>query len=419
VTEQELRELLHEHAAADGVPGAALGLLQDGAEAHVWYGVADARTGVPIDADSRFSVGSLTKPMVATVVVRLAEEGRLSLDDPIARRVPELRGVAWAERATVRDLLANRSGLPLRSGLEFDFAARERDDDVLARLAARVAAEEPTTLDWSYTNVGWCLLGRAVENVAGTVWEDVMQSMLLGPAHMSRTAFGAGPRVAGHALTADGPVPVEPLTARTYGPAGTTAVSPVGDLLRFAALHLGDPALATLREAQPSPRIHGWFDGWCLGWACFNWDGGRVWGWDSVVSGERAFLRLFPEQHGAIVLMTNGENGRALYRSLFPELMRSHFELGVPPLQLDARPGVAGDLSRFAGVYAWPDRRIEVVATDSCLLTQGGTEALPLDACTFLVDRTDHDNPTITFGSFDATGRPRVLYAMLWGLPRE
>ena len=55
--------------------------------------------------------------------------------------------------------------------------------------------------------------------------------------------------------------------------------------------------------------------------------------------------------------MTNSDTGRALYRSLFPELMQSLFEITVPPLRLDAEPGAAGDLSRFAGVYAWHDRR--------------------------------------------------------------
>ena len=71
----------------------------------------------------------------------------------------------------MRDLLANRSGLPLRVGLEFDFAGHAgEDDDVLSRFAARVAAEEPTDVDWSYTNAGWCLLGRAIETVTGSVW---------------------------------------------------------------------------------------------------------------------------------------------------------------------------------------------------------------------------------------------------------
>jgi hypothetical protein len=101
--------------------------------------------------------------------------------------------------------------------------------------------------------------------------------------------------------------------------------------------------------------------------------------------------------------------------------MPSLFGISIAPLRLDASPGAAADLARFAGVYAWPDRQVDVAATASGLLLKseaGEIEALPLDERTFLVDPVEPDNPTVTFGRFDAAGRPRVLYDMLWGLPR-
>ena len=119
--------------------------------------------------------------------------------------------------------------------------------------------------------------------------------------------------------------------------------------------------------------------------------------------------------------MTNANTGRAMYRTLFTELMESMFGIEVPALRLDAATRAAGDLSLFAGVYAWPDRRVEIEADRSRLLIKserGEAEARPLDERTFLVDDMDPDNPTVTFSAFDAVGRPRVLYEMLWGLPR-
>jgi len=124
------------------VPGAAIGVLRDGATTTAYHGVADTGTGEPVTPETRFPIGSLTKPMVATVLARLAEAGRLSLDDSAATQVPELRGVAWAERATVRDLLANRSRLPLSAEVEFSFSAFEDDDEALSRLAAKAATGE-------------------------------------------------------------------------------------------------------------------------------------------------------------------------------------------------------------------------------------------------------------------------------------
>ena len=104
----DLAGLLGEHMSTHAVPGAAIGVLRDTAVTVAYSGVADATTGEPVTAATRFAVGSLAKSMVATVIARLAEAGRWSLEDPVATHVPELGGVDWAARATLRDLLANR-----------------------------------------------------------------------------------------------------------------------------------------------------------------------------------------------------------------------------------------------------------------------------------------------------------------------
>jgi CubicO group peptidase (beta-lactamase class C family) len=422
VDKADLTDLIREHASRHSVPGAAIGVLRAGTSTTAYYGVEDVTTGEAVTSKTRFSVGSLTKSMVATVIVLLAEEGLLSLDDPVAARVPELRRIGWAKRATLRDLLANRSGLPLRDELEFGFA--DRKDQQVARLAEDLAATVPASDVWSYSNVGWCLLGRAIEAATGVPWEDAMRRHLFDRADMRQTTFATDgvpkPRAVGHELTADGLVPVEPLISRAYAPAGASVMATLTDVLRFAALHLDEASLASLRTEHAEVSIYGWFDSWCLGWARFSWEGSPVWGWDGLVNGERSVLRIVPERHAAIALMTNSATGRAMYRSLFPDVMRSLFAISVPPLPLDPSSGAA-DLSRFAGAYAWPDRRVEVTSTADALIIkskQGETKALPLDTRTFLVDASDSDNPTVTFGAFDAAGRPQVLYLMLWGLPR-
>ena len=424
MSELDLASLLREHAFKHSVPGAAIGILRDGVTTTAYHGLAD--TGEPVTSETRFPIGSLTKPMVATLLARLAEAGHFSLDDWAATHVQEVRSAAWAERATVRDLLANRSRLPLSEEVEFSCSAFGDDDEALSRFAAKAATGEQTPPFWSYTNAGWCLLGRAIETLTGLAWEEAMQINLFAPAGMDDTTFatrpGAEPRASGHEITAEGPVTVEPWVSRAYGPAGASVLSTVADMLRFAALHLEDPSLASLRVSYAEIRIHAWLDAWCLGWARFDWDGGPVWGWDGLIPGQRSVLRLMPERGGAVVLMTNSDTGRAMYRSLFGELLEPLFGISVPTLQLEPSPEAADDLSRFAGVYAWPDRRWEVAATDTGLVMDGpsGTiEALPVDDCSFLVDADDPDNPTMTFGAFDADGCPGVLYQMLWGLPRR
>ena len=424
--EDELGTLLAAHADRHSVPGAAIGILRGGVVTTATYGTANIGTGQAVTAETRFSAGSLTKSMVATVIAALADAGRLSLNDPVSVHVPELRAGGWADRATVLDLLANRSGLPLSAAVEFGFSShRDTDDRALARLVAEIGADRPASAIWSYTNVGWCVLGRVIETVTGDTWEVAMRHHLFDRAGMTSTTFATGSepvrRIVGYDVTRSGAVAVEPLVSRAYGPAGTSVVSTVTDLLRFARLHLEDPSLAALRVAGADVSIRGWFDAWCLGWARFEWEGGRVWGWDGLINGERSTLRILPGHDAAFVLLTNSSSGRALYRTLFSELMPTLFGITVPSLRLDPSPGSAGDLTRFAGVYGWPDREIEVTATARSLrirTEQGETEALPIDDRVFLVDALDPDNPTVTFGAFDAAGRPKVLYDMLWGLPR-
>ena len=212
--------------------------------------------------------------------------------------------------------------------------------------------------------------------------------------------------------------------SRAYGPAGTTAVSTVADVLSLATLHFEDDALLALREPSAEVAITGWLDAWCHGWARFDWPGGPVYGWDALVPGERSILRFVPHQRVAVALMTNASTGRAMYRSLLPELLGPWLGIDMPDTRLtnppdDTRPPL--DLSRYAGLYAWPDRRVEVVAQrDRLLVTSEGvtSEAVPLDDRTFVVDPADPDNPTITFGDFDGVGRPKLVYLMLWALPR-
>jgi CubicO group peptidase (beta-lactamase class C family) len=418
-----LTSLLREHASKHSVPGAALGILRGDEVATAFWGVENTNTQEPVTAATRFAVGSLGKSMVATAISRLAADARLSLDDPAAAYVPELRGT-WGEQSTVRDLLANRSRLPLSEELEFSGFEGE-DDEVLGRFAAAVAKGEPTAGLWSYTNAGWCLLGRAIEKITGLTWEDAMVATLLSPVRMDETTFATTkqdePRASGYTVTVEGVTPSEPWTPRALGPAGSTLLSTVGDMLRLAQLHLEDRSLAALRAPQAAVRIHGWLDSWCLGWAQFDWDDGPVWGWDGVISGQRSVLRLMPERDGAVVLLTNGSTGRAASRSLFGELLKEWFEIDAPALSLEPSTRGADDLSRFAGVYAWPDRSWTVQATDTELVLEGDGRrvvALPLDDRSFLVDAADPDEPSITFGAFDSSGRPGVLYDMLWGLPR-
>jgi CubicO group peptidase (beta-lactamase class C family) len=422
---RDLAHLLADEIARHPVPGVAVGLLADGHVTTACAGVTDTRTGRPAAVTDRFAIGSLTKSLTATVLLRLTGEGRFALDDPLPAHVPELVDAAWAGSTTVRDLLANRSRLPLRAEWEFSALAGD-DDEILARFASALAGAPASPVGWSYSNAGWSLLGRLIECLTGETWEAAMREHLFTPLGMAQTTFAGAElgevRAVGHEVVGDTFRPLLPWTPRVFGPSGTTVLSSIGDIMRFAQFHLDEPAMEQMRELHADVAIHGWLDGWCLGWARFDWAGGPAWGWDGVISGQRAILRLLPERRAALAILTNGSAGRNLCRSLLAGILDEHFGLAVPPLRLQPSPGAQLDLDRYVGTYAWPDRAWRVSARGNGLLIEGADrtdEALPVDERIFVVDPHDPDNPTVTFDRFDSGGRPSVLFRMLWAYHRQ
>jgi hypothetical protein len=110
--EEALAVVLQGHATAHGVPGAALGILRRGDSVAAYCGVEDVRTASPVTPSTRFGIGLLTKSMVASALAVLDAERQLSLDDPVAAHVPELRRCRWAKAGTLRALMANWSPHP-------------------------------------------------------------------------------------------------------------------------------------------------------------------------------------------------------------------------------------------------------------------------------------------------------------------
>jgi CubicO group peptidase (beta-lactamase class C family) len=117
VAELDLVRLPCDHASKYSVPGAALGVLSDGAVTTAYCGVTGTATGEAVTAETRFAVGSLGKSMVATAFARLVEAGRLSLDDPAAVHVPELRRTSWSTDHRTRSSRESIADSPARGSL--------------------------------------------------------------------------------------------------------------------------------------------------------------------------------------------------------------------------------------------------------------------------------------------------------------
>jgi D-alanyl-D-alanine carboxypeptidase len=198
----ELRRSLDRLVAA-GAPGAVALVREHGHTTRLAAGYADTRTKARMRPSDRFRVGSVTKTFVATVILQLAGEGKLSLEDSVERWLPG--EVPNGATITVRQLLTMTSGI-------FDYLD-DGDDTVLTReiadptvrwtpreLVAIATAHAPRFAPgsaWSYSNTGYILLGQIAEQAAQRPIADSLRERIFVPAGLHATSLESGPRIAG------------------------------------------------------------------------------------------------------------------------------------------------------------------------------------------------------------------------------
>ncbi|WP_407561179.1 serine hydrolase domain-containing protein [Streptomyces sp. 184] len=265
---------------AEGAVGALIE-VRDGRR--VWRGTSgvaqrDTQRAVPARG-RRFRVGSITKTFVATVVLQLADEGRLRLDDPVEAWLPG--AVPDGGRITVRHLLGHTSGLyDYKRTLTvppdpafLDYRARTwTPEEQIARALAHPPTSTPPGTAYAYSNTGYLLLGQIIEEATGRPYAKEIKRRIIRPLHLHATSLpGTYPRIRG--AHPRGYVPIErdgggtrlvdfTETNPTLFGAGGEMVSTARDLDRFFAALLGgrllpDRLLAEMRTPSAEGRQYG------------------------------------------------------------------------------------------------------------------------------------------------------------------
>ena len=208
------------------------------------YGEANKDFGVPNRIDTRFNLGSMNKMVTAVAILQLVAEGIVALDDPLARYLPNFPSRAAAEKIRIEHLLTHTSGLGSYFTEEFERGARARFrsvDDFMELAEGDSLRFEPGT-DWRYSNTGFLVLGKVIEEATGTSYFDYVQSHVYRPVGMRSTrAYELDTVNENLAVGYEKQFTPEGLTYRNNlfdhvikgGPAGG-GYSTVGDLLRFA-----------------------------------------------------------------------------------------------------------------------------------------------------------------------------------------
>lgn len=189
----EVDRIFADWQLAAHVPGVVYGIVADGKLVHVdGLGIQDTASRKPITADSLFRIASMSKAFTALAILKLRDEGKISLEAPAETYVPELK--AWryptgdSPKITVRHLLNHTAGF-VEDNPWGDRQQVMTEAEFSALLAKGVDFARPPGLAMEYSNLGYALLGRIVSNVSGTRYQDYIRQQIMAPLGMASTGY--------------------------------------------------------------------------------------------------------------------------------------------------------------------------------------------------------------------------------------
>jgi D-alanyl-D-alanine carboxypeptidase len=256
---------------AAGVPGILVRVQEPHRAARrLAAGVSDLATGAALRPTAQFRIGSITKTFVATAVLQLVGEGRLTLDEPVARRLPDL--LANGDQITVRQLLNHTSGLADYTAHPELFAGiirnRTWEPRELLTLAGELTQQFEPGAAWAYSNTNYIAAGLLIEAVTGRPLARELDRRIFSPLRLDHTSMPvATARLSGyyaHGYTSTDSIPTadgRPLDVTSYNPSHAWAagaiVSSAADLSTFYRTLLGGGLLSMplLREMQTTIAV--------------------------------------------------------------------------------------------------------------------------------------------------------------------
>jgi CubicO group peptidase (beta-lactamase class C family) len=358
------------------LPGIALGIVRD--DELAWFGGfgrADLDEDAAPTADSLARVASVTKTFTATAIVQLRDEGKLNLDDPLVKHIPEFSAVqiraGSLEAVTLRRMLTHRAGLATEAPLDGWGALRfPTRDEILAALP-ETEVVIPQDSAWKYSNLAYGLLGEVIQRLSGQSYEAYIQSHLFDPLAISSATFDlddvakVGASYGDTALRQsrlmtgynptpyqDRPEPAAYAHLQGIAAAGQLHAS-VADLAKWVSFQFrtadGPRAGAQVLDGSSLTEMHR------PQYIEADWSAGQCLGWRATRVGERVYHNHGGGIHGfgtQVIFNIPRRTGAILFINMWPPHGGLNLAQEVLELILSADEArvVVGELSEFTSV---------------------------------------------------------------------
>ncbi|WP_120006775.1 serine hydrolase domain-containing protein [Nesterenkonia muleiensis] len=364
-----LTQLLQNKVAEYHLPGAVVGVWQDGVYAEAAAGVSNVNTQERMTPSTAFITGSVTKVWTTTLLMTLVDEGLLDLDTPVMHYAPDIRfgaDVAVARSLTLRNLVNHTSGVDCS---DLFVNSREYPDGVNDYIDPISRLGKITEPDYcaSYNNIGWIVLELVMRRVTGRNFHDLLLDRVIRPLGLSRTVVSLAEAVLHRLSVGSYPLPTigahestpQLLFPSAWSPAGTTLMTTVADTVRFLRMHLdggqipSGPRLLSVASsaAMQTPTSFaptGNDSGFGLGWQFSRGPGEMVVHHGGTSLGGRTHAIVSPADNVVFVCHVNSSDNDVIHRDILSYLLVN----GVNPLasnysvredKVDVRP--------FTGTY--------------------------------------------------------------------
>jgi CubicO group peptidase (beta-lactamase class C family) len=318
--------------AATGTPGVSVTVARAGEIVYAkGFGLRDVAANLPVDADTVFPIGSITKQFTAAAIMLLARDRKVRLDAKAAEYVPL---APHATEYTVRQLLQQTTGLANYTGAPAFLASVATSATIAPEALVALIAREPLAFapgtQFAYSNTNYVVLGMIVEAVARVPYGRFIAERIAQPLGLTHLTFGppqGGADVARGYEPQQGSTAVRPWTPQATYAAGGLYAAPA-DLVRWDEAFFGARLLdaATVRAMTTPPQLPGGAaSNYAMGWLRDDVDGHAMVWHNGAVAGANARNAYFPDQRIAVVAFGN--------TSSFDEvrIVREAFRALVPP----------------------------------------------------------------------------------------
>lgn len=333
------------------IPGTAVLIIKDGEIVVAkGYGVKELGTNDKVDENTLFLIGSNTKAFTGTALALLESEGKIKLENKVINYLPDFRMISAfvTNEINIVDILTHRMGFETFQG-DFMYWTSDLTTDEVIEKFGTITPKYDFRTKYGYTNAGYAVAGKIIEQVSGLKWEEYLEEKIFFPLDMSRTTalsidFAKSENIAKpHTLFNDNVLVLPFENLDNMAPCGSIGSS-VADMTHWLIAQLDSgkyggqekiPFKVLKRTRKPEtiqgrvnhPFNKGHYNLYGLGWGLMDYEGTEIVSHTGGVNGFVTSVTLLPEENLGIVVLTNTDQN-AFFQTLKWEIVDAY--LGLP-----------------------------------------------------------------------------------------